>query len=243
MSTKMNVPLRLRLALALAFSSACGNDPAGQPGLTAPPPDDLQTLTVRLVRSDPASSLTEGPSRVSAAADDNQAPLAVFKVRPAPNADGLIAGDTPFDVELNACRSVDPEGDRLLYTIDAEGDGTTEEAGTNGGNCRRTFTYTAEQGQVRELTPTICVVDLDAAGRPQRTPECRRYGLRVIGAPAPAPECALTKNGGWEGLPGLICRCSLTGQTLPFFSDFSSLCFASGFSTAGITVGVGCDCS
>lgn len=242
------------LALAMALLTSCSTE-TPTPTSTEATGSLGNGLTVTFLRSDPSSSLTESPVRAQAAAADNLAPQVVFKVQPAPNADRLIAGNTPFDVEFNACRSVDPEGDRLLFTIDADGDGRLEESGTHGGNCRLTFTYTAEQGQLRNLSPTICVVDLDAAGQPQRSPECRTYAVQVAGLPPdppPGASCASPAPGvtGWVGGPltgPVVCICATDGTVLNFFtgpgSTFAGSCFANGGSSAGLTFGGSCTCT
>lgn len=135
-----------------------------------------------------------GTARAAAslAVDGNRPPQLVARVKPAPGADNVIVGTSPLELDVNLCRSVDPDEDPILFTIDADGDGTLDEAGTHGGNCRRTFTYTAEAGQVRELSPIVCVVDVDAAGKPRHDADCRTYSLRVSGpATEPsAPVCA-----------------------------------------------------
>jgi hypothetical protein len=150
--------------------------------------------------------------RAIAAVAVNQPPQVVFKVEPAPNADRVIAGTSPFELHLNVCRSADSETDTLLYTMDADGDGRLDESGTSGGSCRRTFTYTAKPGDVRDLAPKVCVVDLDADGKPRRDAECRTYAVRVAG-PAEEVACAdlpgttintLTRQITWEEVPGAV---------------------------------------
>jgi hypothetical protein len=127
------------------------------------------------------------PTRSAVTTLTAEPPQVVFKVNPAPDAERRIEGRSPFEVTFNTCRSADPEGDKLLYTLDADGDGRLDEAGTHGGNCRSTVAYTAAEGETRDVTATACVVDLDATGQPQRSPECRSYAVRVFGPPPAAP--------------------------------------------------------
>jgi hypothetical protein len=140
----------------------------------------------------------EGSARAASTVAENQPPQMVVKVNPGPGPQNVIAGTSPFTFDLNLCRSVDPDEDPILFTMDSDGDGALDESGTKGGNCRRTFTYLAEPGQVRELTAVACVVDLDTAGKPRREAECRSYALRVTGAEPPRA-CAQTPPFGFYG--------------------------------------------
>ena len=196
----MNASYRKVLVLALAVA-------AGGCGGPAP---------VAVSPSGPSA-----PAEVAGATVRTQAePRVVFKVFPPPNANGIIAGGSPFDVTFNVCRSEDPDGDRLFYTIDADGDGRIDQSGIHGGTCRETFTYIARQGEFRRLSAEVCVVDLDSAGDPQRAPQCRQYAVEVAGLTeprclAPSPNVAAWNGSGTAG-PSQTCTCPVDGKVIPF---------------------------
>jgi hypothetical protein len=213
------------------------------PGLADPP---ASTLTVRL--SVPGTSLEEVAERpVSSLSTDNQPPTAIFKVGPAP-IDGQLQGGSPFEVTFNVCRSEDPEGDRLLFTMDSDGDGRNDESGTHGGNCRRTFTYEAERGEVQTWNPSICVTDLDSAGQPAHASQCRTYSVTAYGRPAPQPPgCAFTTQASstWVGtLDGFsaMCTCPVNGAVIPWNPNFVAGCSANGFIGSMWQNGGSCSC-
>jgi hypothetical protein len=193
------------------------------------------------------------PAEVAGATVRAQAePRVVFKVFPSPNANGIIAGGSPFDVTFNVCRSEDPDGDRLFYTIDADGDGRIDESGIHGGNCRATFTYTAALDEFRKVTAEVCVVDLDGAGEPQRASTCRQYAVEIAGAPKPAFACARPNVGvtTWVGSgtagPGQTCTCSLDGVVIPFAgaNSYEEMCISYGHNLADWAPGPGlCNCA
>jgi hypothetical protein len=72
------------------------------------------------------------------------------------------------------CRTVDPEGDALRFTIDFEGDGKTEVDGLTGGDCRRTRVYGAGT-----YGPRACVTDLNEGLGPNHAFQCRSWTVRV----------------------------------------------------------------
>ena len=73
---------------------------------------------------------------------DNQPPDVVFRTAPAAVAGG-IKGTAPLEVRFNMCRSVDPEGDKLYWTMDLDGDGKLDVRGSTGASCREPHTYAA----------------------------------------------------------------------------------------------------
>jgi hypothetical protein len=216
-----------------------------------------------LVRSSvPGSSIEEVGARTAAMDEDNQAPHVVFKVSPAP-VDGRILGGSPMEIEFNMCRSLDPEDDRLLFSMDADGDGRNDEVGTHGGNCRRTFTYEAAKGEARDWSASVCVTDVDSGGRPRHDAQCRTYSITVYGPPSepfpappasmptatPVPPCAFTTQGisTWlatGSAPGNeTCSCPTYGTVLTLVPGFHSACLAAGFNGAGWRQGLTCYCS
>jgi hypothetical protein len=101
-------------------------------------------------------------------------PDAVFKVNPTRGADGVVRGQSPFDVTFNMCQSRDPDpGDELRFTYDFDGDGTVDARGP----CRATNTYRAPRATERCRQAITCVSD--------RQPDhsvCRTWEVCVSGA-------------------------------------------------------------
>jgi hypothetical protein len=98
----------------------------------------------------------------------NRPPNPVFKTVPAA-VGGTISGTAPFVVHLNMCQTVDPDGDRLLFTIDFDGDGNPEVRGPTGADCRQEHTYAAGT-----YTAIMCVSDINC----QTWPAC--VGVPVL---------------------------------------------------------------
>jgi hypothetical protein len=121
--------------------------------------------TVVRVDAAPAPSPTPTPT--------NQAPSAVFRTTPEPGTNGTFRGGVPFAIDFNMCRSSDPEGDRLNFRMDFEGDGIWNVDGTTGGDCRREYTYT----RVGTYTPRICVTDLLSSLQPAHPYQCQGWAV------------------------------------------------------------------
>jgi PKD repeat protein len=102
------------LAVALAIVAACDNE--STPPATSPPP------TLASPTATPAPAPTTRPA--------NRAPVGDFRVSP-------TTGTVPLEVTFNSCRSTDPDGDTLQYSVNF-GDG-----GSTSGRCLETHTYTA----------------------------------------------------------------------------------------------------
>jgi len=114
------------------------------------------------------------PTPSPTASGPNQAPQAVFRTVPSVPAGGVFTGTRSVTVDFNMCPTADPEGDPLQFTMDFEGDGTTEVAGRTGGDCRRGHTYSA--GNYR---PRICVTDLNSGLAPIHGFQCKSYSVSV----------------------------------------------------------------
>ncbi len=106
----------------------------------------------------------------------NQPPEVDWKTTPAASGP-TIAGPAALTVEFNACRSVDPDGDRLYFKMDLDGDRIFEYHGATGADCGHTVVYPAGTH-----TATICVTDVDCPtwpaceGLPPLHPfQCRTY--------------------------------------------------------------------
>ena len=103
----------------------------------------------------------------------NQAPSAVFRTTPEPGANGSFSGRPPLMIAFNMCPSSDPEGDKLSYRMDFEGDGIWNVDGTTGGDCRRDYTYT----KIGTYTPRICVTDLLSSLQPAHPYQCQGWAV------------------------------------------------------------------
>lgn len=109
-------------------------------------------------------------------APTNQPAHAEFHTNPA-----STAGTAPFTVQFNMCQTTDPDGDRLLFKMDLDGDGVFEHLGSTGADCRLPQTYAAGT-----YTPTICVTDVncpswpDCRSLPPNHPyQCKSYSVVV----------------------------------------------------------------
>ncbi len=108
----------------------------------------------------------------------NQAPIAAFKTNPEGE---TLGGKAPFTVEFNLCRTVDPDGDRLFFRMDLDGDGGFELQGSSGADCRHQKVY-----GVGVVTATQCVTDVNCPSWPichefpQLHPyQCHSYTVNV----------------------------------------------------------------
>ena len=105
----------------------------------------------------------------------DQPPDAVFKTDP--DADhGVITGTAPLTVHLNMCETSDPDRDALWFTMDFDGNGIVDSAGTTGAHCRKGFTYAAGT-----YYPHICVHDVGADREPLHQSQCQTY--KVVANP------------------------------------------------------------
>jgi len=98
-------------------------------------------------------------------------PNAVFRTTPDAGLGGQITGTAPFVVRFNMCPTGDPEGDRLLFTMDFDGDGRNEVEGSSGAACRRDSNPYA----IGSYNPRICVTDLGPDGKPLHAFQCAVY--------------------------------------------------------------------
>lgn len=118
-----------------------------------------------------ASVTVVAPPSVPAGPIGNQPPDAVFKTSPS-DVSGTISGRAPLDVTFNMCPSDDPDHDLLLFTMDADLDGTLEVRGTTGVDCRRSFRYSAGTTRAR-----VCVTDVDGGLAALHPPQCTIYSI------------------------------------------------------------------
>jgi len=89
----------------------------------------------------------------------NQQPAAVFQTTPVTGSS--ITGTAPFALQFNMCPTADPDGDRLYFRMDLDGDGAFEYHGSTGYDCRHGATYA-----VGTRTATLCVTDVDCPSWP-----------------------------------------------------------------------------
>jgi hypothetical protein len=123
------------------------------------------------------SALVEvsAPQPTPPPAAENRPPLFVYDVDPDPNyPGGWFTTSSPLQVRFNLCRSSDPDGDRLLFRMDLDGDGVYEVEGPTGAECRRTrdFGY----GVYR---PKVCVTDMTSSLAPAHPYQCKDWTLEV----------------------------------------------------------------
>jgi hypothetical protein len=126
-----------------------------------------------------AAPPTPSPSPTVPNPPGNQAPIASFKTTPEGT---TLTGTAPFTVQFNMCRTVDPDGDRLLFKMDLDGNGAFEYQGSSGADCRHDATY-----PVGTTTATLCVTDVDCPSWPVcwTSPtlhpfQCRSYTINAI---------------------------------------------------------------
>jgi hypothetical protein len=95
-----------------------------------------------------------------------------YRTNPAADPYGLITGKAPLTVTFNMCNSSDPDGDRLSFRMDLDGDGVYELVGVTGADCRHETTYA-----VGTRTATICMTDVDCPDWPscERAPKFHPY--------------------------------------------------------------------
>jgi PKD repeat protein len=103
----------------------------------------------------------------------NRPPTAVFKSTPGA-AGSTITGAAPLAVRFNMCASMDPEGDRLYFIHDFDGDGKIDWAGTTGAHCRADHVYAAGTWKARN-----CLHDTDANGEALHDDQCKTYTVVV----------------------------------------------------------------
>jgi hypothetical protein len=89
----------------------------------------------------------------------NQQPAAVFQTTPVTGSS--MTGTAPFTLQFNMCPTADPDGDRLYFRMDLDGDGAFEYHGSTGYDCRHGATYA-----VGTRTATLCVTDVDCPSWP-----------------------------------------------------------------------------
>jgi hypothetical protein len=105
----------------------------------------------------------------------NTPPQAVFKTTPDAAPGDQITGTAPLVVRFNMCPTADPDGDRLLFTMDFDGDGRNEVSGSSGAACR----HDSIPYGVGPHTAYICVTDIGADGRPLHGFQCHTYRIVV----------------------------------------------------------------
>jgi hypothetical protein len=127
-----------------------------------------------------APTPTPTPSSTVPNPPGNQAPIAFFSTTPAGT---TLTGKAPFTVEFNMCRTVDPDGDRLLFKMDLDGNGSFEYFGSTGADCRHEAVYKV----AGTITATMCVTDVDCPSwpicwdyAPLHPYQCRSYTVNAI---------------------------------------------------------------
>jgi PKD repeat protein len=126
-----------------------------------------------------APSPSPSPSPTVPNPPGNQGPVASFKTNPEGTA---LTGKAPFTVQFNLCRTVDPDGDKLLFRMDLDGDGVFEFLGSSGADCRHEKVYSAGV-----VTATQCVTDVNCPSwplcndyAPLHPYQCRSYTVTAV---------------------------------------------------------------
>jgi hypothetical protein len=70
------------------------------------------------------------------------------------------------------CLSSDPDGDKVYFMMDYDGNGKIDLAGTTGGNCRGEYVYAAGT-----WTAHNCLRDIDADGKALHDDQCKTYSV------------------------------------------------------------------
>lgn len=132
------------------------------------------TVTTATQSARCSTTVTAMPSTVpSPPPSANRPPHAVFKSTPDPVA-GTISGTAPLSVRFNMCATTDPDNDRLYFSMDFDGDGKKDWAGTTGAHCRRDNVYAAGTWKARN-----CLHDMDANGEALHDDQCKTYSVVV----------------------------------------------------------------
>ncbi len=121
-------------------------------------------------------SVTPAPAPSPSPPSENRPPVADFATTP-PATGSSLTGKAPFRVAYNACRSTDPDDDRLHWRMDLDGDGNFELHGASGADCRHEASYAAGT-----RTATVCVTDKECPSwplcddyQPLHPYQCRSY--------------------------------------------------------------------
>jgi PKD repeat protein len=121
-----------------------------------------------------SATVTAMPSTVpSPPPSGNLPPHAIFKSTP-DAVRSTISGTAPLSVRFNMCASTDPEGDRLFFLMDFDGDGKIDWAGTTGARCRADHVYAAGTWKARN-----CLHDMDGNGEALHDDQCKIYSVVV----------------------------------------------------------------
>ena len=133
-----------------------GNDPARSHVYTAPGVYSASfgvSSAAQSARCSVPISVMAAPATPPPAA--NLPPVPVYKTVP-PATGTTVSGIAPLTVDFNVCASVDPDGDRLYFRMDLDGDGAFELHGATGVDCRHEVVYAAGTRNAR-----ICVTDVE----------------------------------------------------------------------------------
>ncbi len=161
-----------------------GSDPGARHVYTAAG-DYMASITVsaglETARCSVPISVAPGPAPTPTPRVANRPPDAGFRTTPT-SIGSAITGTAPFRVDFNMCTTVDPDGDRLYFRMDLDGDGAFEFHGSTGVDCRHSATY-----PVGTRTATQCVTDVDCPSwplcegiAPLHSFQCRSYTVTAV---------------------------------------------------------------
>lgn len=126
------------------------------------------------VTAPPAPSPTPTPAAA------NREPDISFRTTPEPTVGYNFVAGSNLTIQFNMCQSSDPDGDRLNFRMDLDGDHVFEVDGPTGADCRRSYTY-SQTGPVSPTSydPRICATDLLSSLTPAHPYHCRTYNVKV----------------------------------------------------------------
>ncbi len=126
----------------------------------------------------PGSGLGPSPTP-SPSPTENGPPEPTFRTEPEAVGGVLVSGQAPLTVHFDMCRTADPDGDRLYFEMDLDGNGSFEFRGATGVDCRHERVYVAGTH-----APRVCVSDIECPWWPScegvgrlHSPRCRTYSV------------------------------------------------------------------
>jgi PKD repeat protein len=131
------------------------------------------TVTTATQSARCATTVTVLPATNASPPTGNRPPTPVFKSTP-DAVRSTISGTAPLSVRFNMCASSDPEGDRLYYVHDFDGDGKVDRGGLTGAHCRADHVYASGTWSARN-----CLHDIDASGAALHDEQCKTYSVVV----------------------------------------------------------------
>jgi hypothetical protein len=133
------------------------------------------TVTTASQSAQCAASVNVSPGTATSppSSDGNQPPNVTFKTRPKDD-EGEITGKASLEVWFSMCSTADPEGDKLYFTMDLNGDGKLDVRGSTGASCREPWKYAKGTWY-----PKICATDITPENERLHPFQCREYTVEA----------------------------------------------------------------